>query len=690
MDLDDLDGPSKPARVSRFIPRSKNAPPRPKPEPAVKKEPSKPVPKSDPKTPQLLQPKPEALDDAAEKKEEKQEEACADGDDSNGAVKMETGEEPTVEDDDPLEEDDDEDVVVREIDVFFNPNVDSSTQLYVLQYPLRPRWRPYELENRCEEIRVKPGTAEVEVDLSIDLYSKNCDQEFADRLKMTKQTLATEWGPCRSTGYAVGVLMGNKLHLNPVHAVVQLRPSLDHLKPGGSKRKGRVTGDVELTVKRENVSEGNFLPSSKKQSKRVESSTEDEESWVPLQYHGSESDFSARYLKRMVAQDISPIDFTMTPYDYVNSLCPRTCKGSSKRALLNLPLEERIQTLLVKEPVARRFSDLKKYYAPRNQDKELLDVLQKNGLLLRDLWVPKTALLYPKKEGSSRKKEDDNLRTARNFILNSFKKNPVISYSELNVYPRLKPHFDETLRFLAVYRPSTRDWKLKEQSDVSFAELYPEIHESQEQIWERMDKQLVEALKPHRDLKNASISKIGKSPYFDKGPSESASRIPSGGVRTISDETRAALPHFIKEVFKKYKVCNLQLIRDGLSKLTVEEFNMPKNDPKSKMLIAAKNASEAPLEVIQNFVTQVAIEIGGVYVLKSSPEHPEHDQLRNVVIKLLQGKNKGPLKKLDVTIAAQEELGREITNNEYSKVMNDICVSKGSQWYLRTGDGGPK
>ncbi|KAL6218459.1 hypothetical protein ACLB2K_011672 [Fragaria x ananassa] len=123
----------------------------------------------------------------------------------------------------------------------------------------------------------------------------------------------------------------------------------------------------------------------------------------------------------MVVQDSSPIEFTMTPYEYVNSLCPRTCKCSSRR---------------------------------------------------------KTALLYRKKESSSRKKDDDNLRTARNYILNSFRKNPVISNAELNVYSSLKPHFDKTLKFLVVYRPSTRDWKLKEHSDVSFAELYPEISES--------------------------------------------------------------------------------------------------------------------------------------------------------------------------------------------------------------------
>ena len=71
-----------------------------------------------------------------------------------------------------------------------------------------------------------------------------------------------------------------------------------------------------------------------------------------------------------------------------------------------------------------------------------------------------------------------------------------------------------------------------------------------------MDKQLVEALKPHRDLKNASMSsKTGKLPNSDKGPNKSASGAPSGGVRTMSDETLAVLPQAIKEVFKTRKVC---------------------------------------------------------------------------------------------------------------------------------------
>ncbi|KHG10795.1 Leucine--tRNA ligase [Gossypium arboreum] len=76
---------------------------------------------------------------------------------SNGAVKMEIDEE-TKEDEILTEanrekgQGEEEDMVVREIDVFFSPSIDADAQLYVLQYPLRPCWRPYELDERCKEV----------------------------------------------------------------------------------------------------------------------------------------------------------------------------------------------------------------------------------------------------------------------------------------------------------------------------------------------------------------------------------------------------------------------------------------------------------------------------------------------------------------------------------------------------------
>ncbi|GAU15800.1 hypothetical protein TSUD_236160 [Trifolium subterraneum] len=81
-------------------------------------------------------------------------------------------------------------------------------------YPLRPSWRPYELDERCEEVRLKPDSSEAEVDLSVDFESSNIDSDVSKKLKYTKQ-----------------------LHLHSIHAVVQLRPSQHYLDSGGSEKK---------------------------------------------------------------------------------------------------------------------------------------------------------------------------------------------------------------------------------------------------------------------------------------------------------------------------------------------------------------------------------------------------------------------------------------------------------------------
>ncbi|CAI9766954.1 unnamed protein product [Fraxinus pennsylvanica] len=58
-----------------------------------------------------------------------------------------------------------------------------------------------------------------------------------------------------------------KLHLNPIHSVVQLRPSMQHLKTMDSKNKRTETGSVEGAVKVEEPVEEKLLEASKKQTK---------------------------------------------------------------------------------------------------------------------------------------------------------------------------------------------------------------------------------------------------------------------------------------------------------------------------------------------------------------------------------------------------------------------------------------
>ncbi|KAK8694706.1 hypothetical protein V6N13_072253 [Hibiscus sabdariffa] len=711
MDLDDfgeLDGSSQVnTRTSRFAPKSSKFAPKlksaskPKPEPSSKQEPQDSTPKPQP-------PPPPPVESVLRKKENDDEdlkpavvaELKAEQSISNGAVKMEVdGEnkedeimtEANREEDQQKGEEEEEDMVVREIDVFYTPSMGDETQLYVLQYPLRPCWRPYELDERCKEVRVKPASGEVEIDMSVDVDSMNYDSESEKKMKMTKQTLSSSWLPPRPTGYgsAVGVLMGDKLYLNPIHAVVQLRPSLEHLKSSVSKKKNMVVADAEATVKVEEHNDGKAAGPSTKQNKKIPSSTEqkeeDKECWVPLKYHSSKSDFSAQYLHRMMTEQSCPIEFTMSPYDYIDSLCPlpsssNKSQGPSRRFLLSIPLEERLKTLLTKGPSLHRFSALRSF-AEEVPIEEFFEVLQKQALLVQGLWAPKSSLLFP---------EDPSKSLARDYVLLSFSNNPLISFKEVDdLSTSRKEEVKGILNILAVKRMAFKDWKLKWDADNKFKKEYPDIVKKQEQNWKTGEEYVLSLIRrgakggPSR-TKPGPVIKPEKAANSDKVARKVAPGAQAG--RTMSDETREAVLKALKKVFQTYKVCSLQLIRKGLRDLALSESTLPKAD--ARLVVKAAFGADAPEHELQEVVSRVAVELPrGLFVLKSSPENPEYDPLREVVINLLRVKEK--LKKADVEAAALLSLKRKIANNEYNKVMSDFCEYKGNSWVLKSGDGKP-
>ncbi|KAL7231973.1 hypothetical protein ACSBR2_010067 [Camellia fascicularis] len=694
MDLDDLDGPSQvPSRTTRFAPKNSKL----KPQPKLKL-------KSEP----LSSPdqNPQDFDSIPLKKKEELDSHPPPPFDSttaktkyaDGAVKMDFEAKPKCGEvkDDPMEEDDDgRDRVVREIDVFFTPQIDSNTQLYVMQYPLRPCWRPYELDDRCEEVRVKPTSTEVEVDLSIDVDSKNYDTDADPRVRMTKQTLSSSMRPTSATGYAVGVLMGNKLHINPIRAVVQLRPSMEHLKSGGSKKKNSGTSNADVTIKSEDLKDEKSAGPSKKQNKLPATSNEHNndlgEGWVALKYHSSKSDFSVRYLEKMAVDEGSPIHFSMSPYDYVSSLCPGAFngnikpKGPPKRFLLSLPLEERFKTWLREGPPANRFNTIK-HLAPTDSIEDVLGVLQKLAHLVQGLWVPKTALF----EGNHGVEG-----LARDYILLLFSKNPAISYEQINVARSLGKAIKGVLNVLAIERPSLKDWKFKELPDTSFMKLHPNIVKEQEQAWGRVEKSITESIFGSRKgpigLKNSAKPDMANRPGTSKNPSKVTARSSNGAVsRTpMSIETREALPKALQKLFQTHKVCSFQQICQRLREMALSESTRPKGVPKDA--IAAAKGFDTPQEELLEIIGQVATNIHGVYVSKSSSDHPQYDPLRKVVIDLLiaEGPN-AKLKKASIVEAAKMQLNRDITPNEYQKVLNELCISQGSAWVLKRGDGNPK
>lgn len=677
MDLDALDEPNqaaaKPSRFapkSKFQPKSKQPPkptsetPAPKPEPAPAQDAAPPSPVLVVKKEEESQPLSSAVMDV---------DGGGDGHPSGTAEPKQEEREIFQMNGDGTEVDEvvEEDHVIAEYDVYFSPS-DSDAQLYLLQYPLRPLWRPYELDQRCTEVRLKPNSTELEVDLLIDTDSDNYNPDAPNAAKMKQETLSSQWVPPQVTGYAVGVLMGKKLYVNPIHAVAQLRPSLEYLDSGSKKR---TIPDIATKV------EG----PSRKQSKQTD--TEVVESWIPLKYHSSSSELSARCLRKMVAEEDNSLQFPMNPYDYLNSLCPAAAvsktkpKGPSRRSLLSLPLEERLKTWLIEGPPIQRFNGIK-HLAPDDPVEDVLQVLQKYANLIQGLWVAKPAIRYPNSTGPE--------ALARDYVLLKFSESPVIKDSELDVLGSRKSVGKTVLRQIAFERTFCKDWKFRESKDVSFIKLYPDIVEQQEKLWQDRGKHMREKFPQLRagaksSAKPEKTGKPGSSTISNQDTVKA-----TNGVRSsrMSKETREALHKVLRKLFQNHKVCSFQTICQGLRDMAVSMSTQPKADARAAVLAAS--SVDAPHEELHAAIIEIAEYINGVYVLKSSSDHPELNPFRSLVIELYRGTPNAKLKKSEILEAAKIKLGKEPTNNEFQKVITELCVSKGGAWIMKSGDGGPK
>ncbi|XXG73102.1 hypothetical protein AAC387_Pa07g2076 [Persea americana] len=676
MDIDDLLGPGRPSQAKatsrttgRFQPNAGKLKAKPKteplPEPLIKKQEDSPLP-----------PNTSTLHNTTHKVEEKPsmeaEMAIVPNLDADRAANEQEN-----------QEEEEEDTVVDEIDVFFNPSpFEGNAQLYIMQYPLRACWRPYELNERCQEVRIKPQQSKLEVDLEINFGKGNFDEAVAGPLGFEKQTLSSSRAPF-VTGYAVGFLAENKLHLNPVHAVVKLRPSLGYLN---------------VLQKKNNVA-GSEVVASSDMGKLVEATSEtvdDAQPWISLEYHGTDSPFSNKHRQNLVAKESSHIQFALSSSDYANSLClgrPSNINGAEgplRRFFLTLPLEERIKKWFSEGPPVHRFYALM-HLAPDHTEGEVLKVLQQYAVLVRGLWVAKSSLRCANVQA-----------LARDYILLLFSASRFIQFGQLRKVKISNEILVHALTPLAVERSAFGYWKFKEPEDNAFIEDYPEIVKEQRLAWLNRKQGIMDLVHGYgkRNTSTVARNSVRISDQDDQGRISSDSAdlgarggqdvVQSVGTTTMSAETRDALPKALVELFNNHKVCSLQLICQGLRDMAVSKSTLPKADARARIARAAAVGVASQPE-LQAIISQIAVNIHGVYVLKPLG-NSNIDPLRSVVIDLFCGKERNAkLKKADFIEATKIKLDREFSNSEYMQVLNELCVSsKGGGWMLKSGDGKPR
>ena len=134
------------------------------------------------------------------------------------------------------------------IPVFNRPSV-AGQSLYLFQCPLRPQWRPYDL-NSVADAQIRPQQRRVDLKLPVDQSSATFDAQSNYPLSQIGLT-STLVSPRSS--YAIGMLRRSEdgeplgVHLIPLDHSVQLRPSFAHVDndagdgAGGSAGRGEAS-----------------------------------------------------------------------------------------------------------------------------------------------------------------------------------------------------------------------------------------------------------------------------------------------------------------------------------------------------------------------------------------------------------------------------------------------------------------
>jgi len=120
-----------------------------------------------------------------------------------------------------------DDEIVREIDVYINRLPDA--ELYLLQYPLRPVYRPYGDQGQLATVDIKKTQRRLRLSYLMNTESDNYDKDNPIHAVARHHLVSKPGSSSTDSSYAIGILRGGSLTVSPLSAVCQFRPSFAHV-----------------------------------------------------------------------------------------------------------------------------------------------------------------------------------------------------------------------------------------------------------------------------------------------------------------------------------------------------------------------------------------------------------------------------------------------------------------------------
>ncbi|XP_076448701.1 DNA-directed RNA polymerase III subunit RPC5-like [Babylonia areolata] len=530
-----------------------------------------------------------------------------------------------------MEQDDTmDDPVVHEIDVYLSRSLASN--LYVLQYPLRPGTMPLcDLEHTCA--RVKPKQKLVELGLALDTrspnYCRSRGEQFAVNAgggnnseeerryfrsgMLDTQILRSRPSLINTDRCAVGLLKDDELHLTPVHALAQMFPTFDYLDMADAKTKAdaaaREGAGGDSSQEEEEEAEAvtiKFAPQETAEAKaRRMASCEyiqkqvQEEQWSSLAYYNDAGDVEQEFQLLYAAHGgEKQQQFFSTAKQYLDAMLPKADNDEvmkpempdsvlTLQQLKQMPLADSVRALLTSVKVMQ-FSKLMEMLPEGTDPVSTLRALQQVAVMVQGCWVVKSEVLYPPDTCSPHSGVPaEHLIRGRDFVMWKFTHCKYVVRREIAAG---LPSEDvkDILEQMSVLR-SSKGWEFVYNYDREFVEKHPEVVQRQRLLWDSKYQTLCTYFKlpKEADKKAREAEQILMMQNVDRPRRRRASSRSSPRKRTLSGRSMSDMSDWDMDsdsMDRRHSHDRMNHTTDGATSISVEPMEVCGEDVKQTSL----------------------------------------------------------------------------------------------------------
>ena len=474
-------------------------------------------------------------------------------------------------------------------------------------------------------------------------------------------------------GVVVGTMHNGSLYLTPVDSGYQMRPSLQHLDAADSANKPNDAAARELQEMQDE--EERMLPlqvqvrrreTARQTEIRLHSHAylrqkESEEPWVSLNPVMPGEDAAVTLKEAMTTTHSEACGKAVTAREYLDVMCPVSGNkrsdagaddanslgdgsGLSKSQLAALPLERRIRALFAMgQKSCMKFSRIRQFVTEPVALEQLIRVIQDSAHLVQGVWVAKSTLRCDGDVTWENMRDSALFQFARTRNVKPELVSPCTKRNGQNDSALVKMRRDILAELSAPrgYGSTADGWEFNDLTDESFLAEFPDVAEREMESWL--------ALAPSLD-----VTLQGTDLVIPMTPPH-ISQIRLTTVRTL--------------VLSRFED------KTHLSLADIRRFLLTQAPD------IAACAFFRQAELLGMFNGEMAC-IEGICVLVSVGD-PAIDPLRLKILGLLYQQG-GVVKRSDIIDARAG--GSAPSQHTYTKVLSDLCTSKGSLWTIKPAE----